>query len=251
LTVIVATEEPARVPQERPRRIRSKSVPELVIDRIVEMIALGELPLGATLPSERDLAAQLGVSIVALREATRVLKTLGVLGSATRRGTVVLPNAAYAQFEQLGILMALSEQTAANVIEARSIVEGRAVRLAAMRATVEEVREFRRILERQRLLVSDIVRFPIEDEAFHRATVAAAHNPILVTVLDGMRRPLRVMRQQTALLPGRLEKSLMYHVRLVDAIACGDPEAAERALLDHVEDVASDVKNRLDSGGTR
>jgi GntR family transcriptional repressor for pyruvate dehydrogenase complex len=249
--VVVATDGQPRIPEERARRIRSKSVPELVIDRIVEMIALGELPPGKTLPSERDLAAQLGVSIIALREATRVLKTLGVLGSATRRGTVVLPNAAYAQFEQLGILMALSEKTAVNVVEARSIVEGRAVRLAAMRATGEEIRELRRILERQRVVVRDVVHFPLEDEAFHRATVAAAHNPILVTVLDGMRHPLRVMRQQTALLPGRLEKSLLYHARLVDAIASGDPEAAERALLDHLEDVTTDVKSRLDSGGTR
>jgi DNA-binding FadR family transcriptional regulator len=236
---------------ERARPIRSKSVPELVIDRIVEMIALGELPPGKTLPPEPELAGQLGVSIIALREATRVLKTLGVLGSATRRGTVVLPNAAYAQFEQLGILMALSEQTMASVVEARSIVEGRAVRLAAQRATTDEIRELRRILERQRFAVADVVRFPLEDEAFHRAAVAAAHNPILVTVLDGMRHPLRVLRQQTALLPGRLDKALVYHTRLADAIAAGDPEAAERALLDHLEDVATDVRSRLESGGFR
>ncbi len=233
------------------RPIRSKSVPDLIIDRIVEMIALGELPPGATLPAERVLADELGVSIIALREATRVLKTLGVLGAAPRRGTVVLPNAAYAQFEQLGILMALGERTMSNLVEARSIVEGRAVRLAAERATREEIDEIRRILERQQLALGDVVRFPLEDEAFHRATVAAAHNPILVTVLDGMRHPLRVLRQQTALLPGRLEKAIKYHGRLVDAIAQGDPDAAERALLDHLEDVETDVKSRLDQGGTR
>jgi DNA-binding FadR family transcriptional regulator len=248
--VTVAAGSPTKG-QEIARPIRSKSVPELIIDRIVEMIALGDLPPGATLPAEKVLADQLGVSIIALREATRVLKTLGVLGAAPRRGTVVLPNAAYAQFEQLGILLALGERTTANVVEARSIVEGRAVRLAALRATSDEIAEIRRILERQRMAVRDVVRFPQEDEAFHRATVAAAHNPILVTVLDGMRHPLRVLRQQTALLPGRLEKALTYHERLAEAIAQGDPDAAERALLDHLEDVATDVKTRLDHGGTR
>jgi GntR family transcriptional regulator, sialic acid-inducible nan operon repressor len=247
--VTTTTAAPSADPAER-RPIRSKSVPELVIDRIVEMIALGELPPGKVLPSEPVLAKELGVSIIALREATRVLKTLGVLGAAPRRGTVVLPNAAYAQFEQLGILMALGEKTTANLVEARSIVEGRAVRLAAMRATSGEISEIRRILERQRMAVGDVLRFPLEDEAFHRATVAAAHNPILVTVLDGMRHPLRVLRQQTALLPGRLEKALAYHSRLAEAIARGDPDAAERELLDHLEDVEADVRTRLDSGGT-
>ena len=236
---------------ERSRRIRSKSVPELVIDRLVEMIALGELPPGATLPTERELAVHLGVSIIALREATRVLKTLGVLGSSPRRGTIVLPHAAYGQFEQLSILMALGERTVANVVEARCIVEGRAVRLAALRATADEIHELRRMLERQRLAVSDVARFPEEDEAFHRAVVAAAHNPILVTVLDGMRYPLRVLRQQTALLPGRLDKALVYHTRLAEAIASGDPDAAEQALLDHLEDVATDVRSRRDEVGTR
>jgi len=176
---------------------------------------------------------------------------LGVFGSVPRRGTIVLPSAAYGQFEQLGILMALSDQTTANVVEARSIVEGRAVRLAAMRATTDEIRDLRRILERQRLAVHDVVRFSLEDEAFHRAAVVAAHNPILVTVLDSMRHPLRVLRQQTALLPMRLEKALSYHTRLADAIAARDPEAAERALLDHLEDVAIDVRSRLNSGGVK
>lgn len=234
-------------PGQRRRPIRSKSVPELVIDRLIEMIASGDLPRGQRLPTEHELATELGVSIVALREATRVLKTLGVLGSAPRRGTVVLPDAGYAQFEQLGILMSLSERSTANVVEARAIVEGAAVRLAAMRATTEEVFELRRILGRQRQALHDVERFPVEDEIFHRTTVAAAHNPILLTVIDGIRQPVGVLRRQTALIPGRLDKALRYHSQLVDAIEAHDSDAAERVLLAHLEDITMDVKTRVES----
>ncbi len=232
----------------RPFPVAGKSVSEFVIDRIVEMIAQKELAPGVVLPTEKELAQQLGVSLIALREATRVLKILGVLRSVPRRGTIVLPQAEYAQFEQLGILLGLSAENTGNVMEARSIVEGRAVRLAAQRATPEEIAEMRRLLNRQERHVHDVVGYPQEDEAFHRATVIAAHNPILVTVLDAMRRPLRVVRQQTALLPHRLEKAMTYHTRLVDAIAARDPDAAEHALLDHLEDVSADVKTKLQGG---
>jgi DNA-binding FadR family transcriptional regulator len=209
------------------------------------MIARGELVPGTPLATEAVFARQLGVSIVSLREATSVLKTLGVLGSAPRRGTVVLEGAAYAQFEQLGILLALSEESTANVVEARAIVEGRAVRLAALRATPGEVANLREMLQHQRAALGDIDRFPVEDEAFHRATVAAAHNPILVTVIDSMRYPLRVFRHQTASLAGRFDNAIAYHTNLADAIAAGDPEAAERALLEHLEQTATDVRARL------
>ena len=233
------------IPRQRQPRITFKSVPERVIDRIVEMIAHGELAPGMRLATEADFARQLGVSIVALREATSVLKTLGVLGSAPRRGTVVLAGAAYAQFEQLGILLALSEQSTANVVDARAIVEGRAVRLAALRATPGEAIELKEMLQRQDAVMDDSDRFPQEDEAFHRATVAAAHNPILVTVIDSMRYPLRVFRHQTATLQGQFHKAITDHARLVDAIIAGDPEAAERALLEHLEHSAADVRSRL------
>jgi DNA-binding FadR family transcriptional regulator len=240
--------DPMSVVDDRAYVGRKKAVSELVIDRIVEMIATHELVPGMTLPTEHELSQQLGVSIVALREATRVLKILGVLHSVPRRGTVVLPGVEYAQFEHLGILLGLSVQATVHVVEARSIVEGRAVRLAAMRATKEELAEMRRILKRQQNLVTDVVRYPQEDEAFHRVTVVAAHNPILVTVIDAMRPQLRIVRQQTALLPRRLDKAMTYHTRLVDAIAAHDPDAAESALLDHLEDVSTDVKARLDKG---
>jgi DNA-binding FadR family transcriptional regulator len=244
----VVNSDPLSVSDDRGFSSRKKAVSELVMDRIVEMIAAGELVPGMVLPTERELAQQLGVSIVALREATRVLKILGVLHSVPRRGTVVLPGVEYAQFEHLGILLGLSVQATAHVVEARSIVEGHAVRLAAMRATKEELAEMRRILKRQQNLITDVVRYPQEDEAFHRVTVVAAHNPILVTVIDAIRPQLRIVRQQTALLPLRLGKAMTYHTRLVDAIAAHDPDAAEAALLDHLEDVSTDVKARLEKG---
>jgi len=229
--------------------IRRARLPELIIERIVQMIVGGELGPDRPFPTERELAQQLGVSVVALREATRVLKTLGVLGSVPGRGTVVLPGHTYAQFQQLGILVTLSPQTVVDAVETRAIIEGRAVRLAAMRATDGEVAELRHLLDRQRACVDDVTRFPREDEAFHRAVVGAAHNPILVTVLDGLRHPLREVRQQTALIPGRLEKAVGFHARLTEAIANHDPDLAESVLLEHLEDVVADVRARTDGGG--
>ena len=223
----------------------TRSVVEFVIDGIVEMIGQRELVPGTSLPTEQELTQQFEVSVVALRESTRVLKILDVLPSVPRRGTVVLQEAECTEFEQLGILLGFDFRTTANGVEARSIVDGHAVRLAAMRATKDEITDMRRILKRQRDLVSDIWRYQKEDDALHRVTVLVAHDPILVTVLDAMRPSLGVVHQQTALLPGRRKKAMAYPTRLVRAIAAHDLDGAEPALLDHVEAVATEVITRL------
>src|SRR5512135_147297 len=59
---------------------------ELVLDRVEEQIASGRLRAGDRLPAERELAAALGVSRVAVREAMRVLQAMGVITQGTGSG---------------------------------------------------------------------------------------------------------------------------------------------------------------------
>src|SRR5664279_1952725 len=85
---------------------------ELVLDRIEEQIASGRLQIGDRLPAERDLAAALGVSRAAVREALRVLHALGVVsqgtGSGPDAGTVLnaAPGDALTRLIRLHVLMA-------------------------------------------------------------------------------------------------------------------------------------------------
>jgi DNA-binding FadR family transcriptional regulator len=222
-------------------RITSHSLPKLVTERLIDLIAGGQLPPGSTLPPERELCETLGVSRIALREATQVLKALGVLDSSPGRGTVVVKSAPYAAFEQLSLLLGLSTDAMLHVLEARRILEAAAIRLAAERATEAHLTELRAILKRQADALDDRKRFSEEDMAFHRTIISAAQNPILLQMLDGVARPLWSVRLRTAEIPGRLQKALGYHTRLVRALSKHDADAAERILLQHLDDIAADV----------
>ena len=72
--------------------ISSKKVYEQVIEQIQESIFNGELKKGDKLPSERELSEQMRVSRTSIREALRVLETLGVVESKQGEGNFVCSN---------------------------------------------------------------------------------------------------------------------------------------------------------------
>lgn len=230
--------------------VANASLPRKVVERILRMIADGEIKVAESLPNENDLAEQLGVSRMALREATQVLKVLGVIKSVPGRGTVILPTAPYATFEQLSLLLSIAPESLLHMLEARAVVERAAARLAAERASEEEVAALRASLERQEELANDPENWPREDARFHTLLVAASQNPVLAQMLNSIAGPLESGRRGTAAIPGRLAKALEFHRRLVAAIAAHDPERAEQLMSDHLKDVAADVRALAGTGGS-
>ena len=77
---------------ERPnylKNLKSESVVQQVINCLTDGMVSGELKPGDRLPSEPELAAQLGVARTSIREATKILTYLGVLESKRSEGTFV------------------------------------------------------------------------------------------------------------------------------------------------------------------
>lgn len=221
--------------------IETASLPKLVMRRLVDMIASGELPQGSRLPTERQLCETLGVSRIALREATQVLKMLGVLDSSPGRGTIVARSAPYAAIQLMSLLVGISRDALLHLVEARRVIEAAAARLAAERVDEVELEAMEACLIRQRGALDDPIRFSDEDMTLHRTMVTAAHNPVLLQMLDAVAGSLWSSRLQTARIPGRLEKALGFHTRLVAALREHRPAKAEEVLLAHLDDLATDI----------
>lgn len=155
---------------------------ELLLDRI----RAGEWPLGSRLPGETTLAPQLGVGRSTLREAIRQLVGRGVLSSRQGAGVFVTALDAPEDWDAV-----LRKADIVAVIEARIAIETEAAGLAAERRTPADLRAIRRALayrEEQRAEAGSLVD---ADTAFHRAIVAAGHNPILAELFDGFTPRLR------------------------------------------------------------
>jgi GntR family transcriptional repressor for pyruvate dehydrogenase complex len=180
---------------ERWRAIPRAKTYELVIDRVEEQILTGQLRVGDRLPAERDLAARLGVSRSAVREAIRMLQAQGVLTSAVGNGpdsgTVVSGSPTDALTRLLRLQVALANFPVQQVVETRVMLERWSVRLAAESATPDQLGHLRELLEAMDVPGLDRARFNDLDTAFHVSVAEAGGNRLVADLTGAVRESLR------------------------------------------------------------
>jgi GntR family transcriptional repressor for pyruvate dehydrogenase complex len=110
------------------RKIEPKKLYLQIADQIMERVGDGRLPPGNKLPSERELAIQMGVSRPSVREALIALELLGVVKIRIGQGTFVVGNPA--SLETLGLSKMVSPL---DLLEARAVIESNVVVLVAQK----------------------------------------------------------------------------------------------------------------------
>jgi len=206
----------------------------LVDQAIAGMRALlesGEWEVGTRIPPEPALAADLGVSRNTVREAVKALAHLGLLQVRRGDGTYV---AATTEMQAL-MRRQLDRVELDHLLEVRHAIEVRAAALAAQRRTAADLATLDGLVARRREAVArgDGPAFVDADVDFHCAVVAAAHNPLLVELYDGLVETLRASIDD----PRGADVLAAEHDAVLDAVRAGDPAAAAAAsaeLLDHV-----------------
>jgi GntR family transcriptional repressor for pyruvate dehydrogenase complex len=160
----------------------SERVAALIHRQIVD----GVLAAGDRLPQERELAAQLGVSRSALREAIRTLAGLGVLETRRSSGTYVTALQPRDLLTGMGMAASvLSAESVTDLAELRRILEPAAAGLAATRATPEDLARLEALHDEMER-TSDPAGFAELDAEFHRVVVAAAGNQVVTAVFTAL-----------------------------------------------------------------
>jgi GntR family transcriptional repressor for pyruvate dehydrogenase complex len=162
------------------------------------------------------------------------LTLCGLLKAKRGDGTYVRQEFTSFLSHQIEWPVLLSVHDVDMIVEVREGLEIKAARLAAERATPEEIEKigiFRQLLE---IEGRDIERETDLDLEFHHAIANASHSELLCRLmlsLQGiLRRYVRLSNQMT----DRLETTVAEHQGVYDAIAARDPDAAERAMMDHL-----------------
>jgi GntR family transcriptional regulator, transcriptional repressor for pyruvate dehydrogenase complex len=235
----------ARAPQtgERPafiRPVERRRAFEEILDRLEEAIADGQLAAGDRLPPERELAAGFGVSRTTVREALRVLETLGLVD--VRRGAdygVTLrrePGNALAH--ALRFQLALRHLSADSLIEFRAAVESWAVRVAAIGAQEPLLAELDAPLVQMERDDLGQHEFHELDAAFHMGLVRASGNELAVLVLEGARGAIQRAMLEAILKvddwPATRARLVREHRGIADAVRARDPDTAARRVESHI-----------------
>ncbi len=206
-----------------------------ILDQLGQKVVSGQYGAGRRLPTEAELARRLGVSRPSLREGLKALARKGLVNSRPRRGTTVLDKDRWDIFDPdvLRWMASAAPDPAFMIalLEARKILEPAAARLAAMRASAEQIlaidRAFKGMAES---LPHDVEACCQHDLVFHESIFAAAGNPLLHRFVLAIRSGLLASFRISANARASYESSLIEHRAVAIAIRKREPLEAEQAM---------------------
>ncbi len=201
-------------------------------ERVYDHIKRGVLDRsyeGGTLLTEGHLAEAVGVSRTPVREALLRLEVEGLIKLYPKKGALVL---------------AVSAQEIADVVETRLLVEEFAVR-KAIPASPRLITRLEELLaeQQQRAVAGDLAEVAVTDRCFHAEIVRNAGNKILSRLYDQMRdRQLRMGVAVMEAHPDRIALNIAEHAEMLDALRAGDAEAAAACVRRHASRVKTLVR---------
>ena len=222
------------------------------VDRLGGDIVAGRYAPGSSIPPEPLLCEELGVSRTVVREAVKSLIAKGLISSGPKVGTRVLPPDLWNWFDADVIVWqtraGLSPDFLRDLQNLRRAVEPAAVRLAAERATPEDIAG----MEAAYALMKDAIEFGGDyvtpDLRFHQGLIAASHNRMLVQMSRALAALLRTSFEISTRRKNGPAVSLPLHRAVLDAVIARQPERAEKAIRVLIDGAREDIDTVLASG---
>lgn len=187
---------------------------------------------------EADLVEALGVGRAAIRTALIRLEQEDLVEREPNRGARV---------------RMISLPRAIEILDAREVLEGLTARRAAELVTPRDATALRADLaaQRKQLDRGDLLGASDANAAFHRRIVTIARHETAERLISSLHAQMVRFQYRTILAPGRSESSFAEHAAIADAIAAGDARAAERAMRNHIANVATALRGSARDSGTR
>ncbi len=205
--------------------------------RIAEAIGLGLLDVGDRLPAEGELAERFGISPMTLREALAHLRDAGYLETRRGRGGGTFVRAVNPQLPARSTrsqhLAELSLGDLRDITDYREALEGGGAALAARRAATEHITELAGLVEAM-ADAEDYATFRRLDRRFHITIAASSGSRRLTEAVARVQAELREMFIVTEHPEEGLGLTNGQHRAILGAVAQGDPDAAEKAMVTHV-----------------
>ena len=227
-----------------------KNVHGGTVDLLGEAIVMGRYPVGSSLPPEPLLCEELGVSRTVVREAVKSLIAKGLLVTGPKLGTRVLAQEQWNWFDPDVVAWqsraGLSREFLRDLQELRRIVEPAAARLAAERATYQDIVELEAAYAGMKLSIDEGGDYVSSDLRFHQGLLRAGRNRMLGQMSKALGALLRTSFEiSTTARPDGPASSLPLHRAVLDAVIARSPEAAERAITLLIDSARQDIEQVL------
>ena len=178
---------------------------------------------------ERQLGQALGVSRTPIREAMTLLEQEGFLRTAPRRGVFIVRK---------------TKKQIIEMIEMWAALESMAARLATLNASDGDIGALRHMFDefRNSTPADHIDEYSDANIAFHQAIIRLSGSHLMGKTIENLFIHVRAIRRMTISQRDRAERSIVDHMRIIEALEKRDTELAERLVRQHSLDLAAHVE---------
>jgi GntR family transcriptional repressor for pyruvate dehydrogenase complex len=233
------------------KKIKRKKIYEEVADALIQMIRDGQFVQGDKLDSVEQLAENFQVGRSAIREALTALRAMGIVDMRQGEGTFIRsfdPNLISTSITS-AVLMSKSDLQ--HLLEVRKVLESGTAEAAAIRRSQEELDKMKASLTQMADAIGNDSLGEQADWSFHLAIAQASHNPLLINLMNNVGDMMIEAMKETRRIwifskEHTIERLLVEHSHIYDAIEKGDPELARQFMLTHLESVEKVLTSYFD-----
>ncbi|MBX3657463.1 MAG: FadR family transcriptional regulator [Ramlibacter sp.] len=226
-----------------------KNVHGNTVDHLGEAIVAGRYSPGAPIPPEPLLCEELGVSRTVVREAVKSLIAKGLVTSGPKVGTRVLTEEHWNWFDPDVIIWqskaGLTPEFLRDLQDLRRVMEPAAVRLAAERATAQDIAEIEAAFAGMKKAVEEGGDYVTHDLRFHQGLLRACRNRMIVQMSKALGALLRTSFEISTTRKDGPRNSLPLHRAVLDAVIAHQPARAEKAILVLIDGARDDIETVL------
>jgi DNA-binding FadR family transcriptional regulator len=219
------------------------------VDQLISYIAEQGLRPGDRLPTELELASELGTSQRAVREAIKMLSAIGRVRPERGRGIFVGDDRSLLTGQRPVSFRPTDLGHIAMLFEFRTIQEREAALLAAQRATPPTVKSLEAAVAdgQQAITNGDLGLFVRSDDAFHAALAEASQNIFLIDAISH----IRSLQGQVSFLElqrnaANADRAVKEHGLILDAVRSGEALLAADRAAEHVRRSLQDYREAIE-----
>lgn len=227
--------------------IKPRKLSDEVYRQIVSLISSGELKPGDKIPSERELAADLGISRQSIREALNRAEVMRLIEVRQGEGSFILSSVNESLKPPLTLIMEKEAQRIFDFLEIRKLVEGWCAEKAAVEATGDELENMEEILDKMKKVAAKDKQWEAMDLELHLSFAKATHNVIAVHIMEALKSNFRPFFRFAKSMPSseRIDVLWQHHYEIFAAIRQKDPESAKKKVIAHLNFIEEKLKGDM------
>jgi GntR family transcriptional repressor for pyruvate dehydrogenase complex len=229
--------------------IKTRKLSDEVYKQIVSLISSGELKPGDKIPSERELAADMGISRQSIREALNRAEVMRLIEVRQGEGSFILSSVNESLKPPLTLIMEKQAERIFDFLEIRKLVEGWCAEKAAIEATKDELESMEEILDKMKKVASKDKQWEAMDLELHLSFAKATHNVIAVHIMEALKNNFGPFFRFTKSMPSseRIDVLWQHHYEIFTAIKRKDPETAKKKVIAHLNFIEEKLKRDMET----